>query len=257
MPADWQLPPGVSRGLWEYTHDAALARQYDAALADTPLLSWDLDFVREHLPHPQRVIDLGCGTGRLSVALALAGFQVLAVDLSDEMLAIVGEKARHANVAIDRLQANLVDLRGLADHSFDAAACLFQTLGMIAGVEARRQALEHIHRLLRPGGRFILHVHNRWFNAWTRHGRRLLARDLWETCRGRQQPGDYLMPPHQGIGPMPMHMFTRREICSLLKDVGFTIREVRPVALSTDGRLHRPWWFGWLRSYGYLIVVEK
>jgi SAM-dependent methyltransferase len=257
MPADWQLPPGVSRGLWEYLHDSALARRYDAALADTPLLTWDLAFVREHLPVPVRVIDLGCGTGRLSVALAQAGFSVVALDLSEEMLAIVGEKARQADVAIERLKANLVDLRGIADQSFDAAACLFQTLGMIAGRDSRQRALTHVHRILRPGGRFVLHVHNRWFNAWTRHGRRLIAGDLWKSALGRQESGDYLMPPHQGIAAMPMHVFTRHEICGLLRKAGFAIREVRPVALTDDGRLRQPWWFSSLRSYGYLIAAER
>ena len=33
-PADWQLPPGVNRGLWDYLHDPELARRYDASLAD-------------------------------------------------------------------------------------------------------------------------------------------------------------------------------------------------------------------------------
>ena len=86
-------------------------------------------FAREHLPQSGRIVDLGCGTGRLAIPLAQAGFGVVAVDLSDEMLAIVGEKARVAGVSVDRVKANLVDLSCFADHSFDAAACLFQTLG--------------------------------------------------------------------------------------------------------------------------------
>jgi SAM-dependent methyltransferase len=241
MVADWQLPPGVSRGLWDYVHDAAIAHHYDDALAGSFLLTRDLAFVRENLPHPGKMIDLGCGTGRLSVPLAQAGFEVVAVDLSEEMLAIVNEKARLANV------------RG----SFDFAACLFQTLGMIAGDEARRRVVHHAYRLLHPGGMFILHVHNRWFNAWTRHGRRLLLCDLWNSLLGGQQPGDYVMPPHQGIGPMPMHLFTRREVRALLVEAGFTVREIRPVAHNADGVLRCSWWFGTFRCYGYLIAAEK
>ena len=75
MPADWQLPPGVSRGLWDYLHDPAVARAYDEQLADTPLLVYDQDFVLEHCRAPGRMIDLGCGTGRLSINLAQRGFQ--------------------------------------------------------------------------------------------------------------------------------------------------------------------------------------
>lgn len=255
MVADWQLPPGVSRGLRDYVNDAAMARRYDAALADSPLVNIDIAFVLEHLTQAATIIDLGCGTGRLSIPLAQKGFKVVALDLSEEMLIIAGEKARLAHVHIDRIKANLVELTALADGSFDAAACLFQTLGMIAGADARRSVLRHVHRMLRPGGVFILHVHNRWFNAWTRHGRQLLIRDLWNSWLGRQYPGDYVMPPHQGIGTMPMHLFTRREVGLLLRDTGFAIREVCPV--SVGGRLRCSRWFSSLRCYGYLVAAEK
>lgn len=257
MVADWQLPPGVSRGLWEYVHDPAIARGYDAALADTPLLGWDVDFVREHCPTPGRLLDLGCGTGRLSVGFAQQGYRCLAVDLSEEMLAVVGDKARAASVAIDRAKINLVDLSSLADASFDYAACLFQTLGMIAGAEARQQVVAHVLRLLRRGGVFVLHAHNLWFHLGTRHGRRLLLRNLREAILGREPLGDFLMPPHQGIGPMPMHLFRRGEVARLLRGTGFEIVEVRPVPLGPSPRLSCPWWLPGLRSYGYLAAARK
>jgi SAM-dependent methyltransferase len=256
MVADWQLPPGVSRGLWEYVNDPAIARQYDASLADTPLLSWDIDFVREHCRPPGRILDLGCGTGRLSIALAREGYQCLAVDLSEEMLTIVGEGARAANVRIDCAKMNAVDLRALADGSFDYVACLFQTLGMIAGDAQRREVVRHAARILRPGGIFVLHAHNRWFHLGTRHGRRLLRRNLIRSLLGREAAGDFLMPPHQGIGPMPMHLFTRREIGRLLASGGLEVVEVRRVAVDAR-RLPLAWFFPEWRAYGYLVAACK
>ncbi len=101
-PADWQLPAGVSRGLWDYLHDAELARDYDARLADSPLLALDVRFAEEYFSSPGWLIDLGCGTGRLLVPFARRGFRVLGVDLSEEMLRVAGEKAAAAGVAIHR-----------------------------------------------------------------------------------------------------------------------------------------------------------
>ncbi len=86
-PPDWQLPPGVNRGLWDYLHDAGLARSYDAGLAGSSLFARRSRFVERHCPHPGRLIDLGCGTGRLLLAFARRGYWVLGVDLSAEMLA--------------------------------------------------------------------------------------------------------------------------------------------------------------------------
>ena len=254
---NWQLPPGVPPGLWDYLHDPAVAQNYDAQLADTPLLACDIPFVLEHCPTPGRAVDLGCGTGRLALALAQRGHQVLAVDLSAEMLKVVGEKARQAAVAIDRLQANLVELDGLTEDSFDYAACLFGTLGMIAGAEPRRRFLGHVRRLLRPGGVFVLHVHNRWFHLGTRAGRRLLVRNGWEAVRGRSALGDFVMPPHQGLASFPMHLFTQHGICRLLRRCGLEVCDVRPLSLRADGMLRAPWWFGRLRAYGFLIAARR
>ena len=257
MPADWQLPTGVSRALWDYFHDAANARNYDAALHATPLATIDQQFVLEHCKPPGRIIDLGCGTGRLAITLAQHGFHPVGVDLAPEMLKVLGEKAAALGLAIPCVCANLVQLDMFADQSFDHAACLFSTLGLVVGAEARRQVVLHAYRLLRPGGVFVLHVHNRWFNAWTAPGRKLLVKEMLGSWLGRNGSGDYEMPPHQGVGRLTMHMFTRREIVRLLHSCGFEIAEVRPLSLADDGRLAWSWWFGRLRSYGYLIAARK
>lgn len=255
MPADWQLPPGVSRALWDYFHDPAIARNYDQSLADTPLLQIDQEFVLEHCRPPGRILDLGAGTGRLAITLAKRGYRPVAVDLSIEMLKVLREKASALGLDIPCVCANLVELGGFADASFDHAASLFSTLGLIVGADARQCAVAHVHRVLKPGGVFVVHVHNRWFNLWTAHGRRLLFGDLWRSTLGQAAAGDYEMPPHQGVGPITMHLFTRREIVRQLQSVGFEMIEVRP--LRPEGRMPCAWWLGRLRAYGYLIAARK
>src|SRR5262245_22519753 len=133
--ADWQLPAGVSRGVWDAAHDAAAARRYDAELAGRPLLSPDVAFAEPHFARPGRLLDLGCGTGRLLMPLAQRGYWCLGVDLSAEMLRVAAEKARAAGVSVHLVQANAVELGCLDDAAFDQAACLFSTLGLVSGVE--------------------------------------------------------------------------------------------------------------------------
>jgi SAM-dependent methyltransferase len=256
-PANWQLPPGVTRGLWQYLHDDAIARGYDASLGDSALVMVDCHFVQHHCRAAGRLIDLGCGTGRLALPMAQRGHWVVGVDLSAPMLHVVGDKATAAAVRIERVQANLVELGGLDDEAFDYAACLFSTLGMIAGAEQRRRVLAHVHRLLRPGGVFVLHIHNRWFNFWNPQGRTWLVRDLIRAALGRPDAGDCQMPAYGDMPPLTLHLFTRREALRLLRSAGFTIRTVKPVSLLADGNLRWPRCFGWLRAYGYLIAAEK
>jgi SAM-dependent methyltransferase len=192
------------------------------------------------------------------VPLALAGWRVLGVDLSAEMLAVARDKARAAGAAVDLLRANLAELGCLASGSFDHAACLFSTLGMVVGADVRRRVVGHAFRLLRPGGRFVLHVHNRWFHLRDGPGRRWLLRDAFRRWRGRPDAGDRVMPPHQGApSGLTLHLFTRREAAGLLRGAGFRVVEVRPVGLGPAGRLRAGWCLGAWRAYGFLIAAER
>jgi SAM-dependent methyltransferase len=256
-PADWQLPPGVNRGLWDYLHSPSVARDYDASLAGSSLFSADESFVERHCPKPGRLIDLGCGTGRLLLALGRRGYRVLGVDLSAEMLLVACAKAKASGVPVDLVQANLAELDALPDGSFDYAACLFSTLGMVMGADVRRRVVSHVFRILRPGGRFVLHVHNRWFNARDPAGRRWLARSLLDSLFRKESAGDRQMPAHQGVAGLTLHLFTRREAVRLLEGAGFCVLKVQSVGLSAGAELKWPGWFAWLRAYGYLLAAER
>lgn len=254
--ADWQLPAGVDRGLWDYIQSPSVARGYDDALAGSALFATDERFVARHCPTPGRLIDLGCGTGRLLLAFARRGYQVLGVDLSAEMLSVARDKADAAGVSVELLQANLAELDAVSDDRFQYAACLFSTLGMIRGADVRRRVVSQAFRVLRPGGVLILHVHNRWFNARDPAGRRWLLRNLLAIASGREA-GDRTMPVHHGVAGLTLHQFTRREAVGMLQGAGFGIREVRPVGIRAGGNLPYPRWLPSLRAYGYLLAAQK
>jgi SAM-dependent methyltransferase len=233
----------VDRPLWDYVTSETLAQEYDHSLMNSSLFSLDLAFVHHWLPAtPGTLLDLGCGTGRLLAALP-PSWRGVGVDLSLPML----QQTRAKLPTVDLVQGNLTQLEFFAPGCFDVAACLFSTLGMIHPAEQRRRFVAGVHRLLAPGGRFLLHVHNRWFHLWTPAGR------SWLLGATR----DYVMPPHQGIAGLRLHQFTRREVLALLRQVGFRIREVRPLSLAADGRLPLPWLLPALRAYGYLIAAER
>ncbi|MCS7270972.1 MAG: methyltransferase domain-containing protein, partial [Gemmataceae bacterium] len=154
---DWQLPPGVDRGLWDYFHASDMAEQYEAQIAATPLAQLDIAWCERHFARPGRLLDLGCGTGRLCRHFALRGYECVGVDLSAAMLE-VARRLSPASAAerIHWLQANIAEPLPLPEGSFDYAACLFSTLGMVRGAAARAAVLENVRRLLRPGGTFVL-----------------------------------------------------------------------------------------------------
>jgi SAM-dependent methyltransferase len=250
----WRLPSGVTLGLWQYAHADHIADDYDDYFAENSLFEFDESVLAGHFTQPGLLVDLGCGTGRLLVPFARRGFRGLAVDLSMPMLDVVGQKAREESLSIDRVRANLTQLDCLRDGVADYAICMFSTLGMVRGRQNRRRALGHAWRLLKPGGKFVLHVHNRWYNLFDPQGRVWLMRNLWGAWwRGDQEPGDKFFD-YRGIPNMFLHVFTRGELKADLAAAGFRIVEF--IALDTQRRhaLRRPWWLGRLRANGWIVV---
>ncbi|MEZ6068697.1 MAG: methyltransferase domain-containing protein [Pirellulales bacterium] len=256
-PPLWQLPPGVTHSLWEYTQSDHIAADYDEYFAQNSLFEFDEAVLRRHFTRPGRLIDLGCGTGRLLMGFAREGFATLAVDLSQRMLEIVGEKARREQLQIDRLKTNMVALDCLRDASADYCMCMFSTLGMIRGRDNRRRVLSHVRRILKPGGLFALHVHNRWYNLFEPQARVWLVGNLVLSHIKRDvEPGDKFFD-YRGIPNMYLHVFTKHELLSDLRASGLRVREL----VSLDRHRHRPlphaWLLGRLRANGWIVVCES
>ena len=252
----WQLPPGVTRGAWDYVHAPHIAEQYDEYFLDCPLFETDEAVLRRHFQPAGVVADLGSGTGRALLPLLRAGHRGLAVDLSAHMLEIVRQKAAEEQLPVDCVQANLCQLDCLADGSVDYAMCLFSTLGMIRGRLYRRFALGHFHRIIKPGGKLVLHVHNLWYNARDPQGPFWLIRNLLTAPFTRDvEVGDKWFP-YRGLPSMFLHVFRWGELKADLHLTCFRI--VERIALDAPRRepLRYPWLLGPLRTNGWIVVCE-
>ena len=105
---------------------------------------------------PQRILDVACGTGDYSLAMARAmhpGSRITGVDISQGMLEIMNRKVLENNLE-DRITENNADAASLpfGDGSFDCASIAFG----IRNFEHREQALREILRVLKPGGRLMI-----------------------------------------------------------------------------------------------------
>ncbi len=269
----WRLPPGVSPGTYEYTRRESIARDYAQFLAHTPLVSIDLKIVLDELvplgPQTLPVIDLGCGDGRALRALIAAGFNGLGVDMSQPMLdeaqSLLSRPTERGPSdsspgamaqPLALVRANLVQLQCLVDACASHAICLFSTIGMIKQRLHRQQFMRHVARLVAPGGRFVLHVHNR-NDAW--RDRASLEAFVASWVRSFRKPDTELgdrVYSYRGLADMFLHTYSLRELKQDLRTTGWQLEKLHCLNSKSDALLDQPGLLPSLRSGGFIAVAK-
>lgn len=260
--ASWQLPPGVAPGTWDYVHSDSIAYDYDRYFTNHALFACDQRLNESWFPvvdPAQQIVvaDLGCGTARGLEPLIARGYHGLAVDLSGQMLEVVEQKRTEKQWPVRRLRANLVELEGVRDECVDHAICLFSTLGMVKTQAARQRMLAHTYRILKPGGKFVVHVHGLWTNLLFPGGLRWIASSWWQSLRDKESEIGDKYYAYRGLTRMFLHVFRRREIVRAVTHAGFKINEVVPLNGNLSGALSRAWLLQSIRASGWVICGQK
>ncbi len=147
----------MTHDLWD-AHAETFDDQPDHGLRDPAVRAAWADLLLPLLPPaPAAVVDLGCGTGSLSLLLAEAGHDVCGVDFSTAMLGHARRKA--AGLGVDFRHGDAAD-PPCPDHFYDVVLVRH----VLWAMPDRAAALARWVGLLKPGGRLIL-VEGRWFTG--------------------------------------------------------------------------------------------
>ncbi|MEN6424482.1 MAG: class I SAM-dependent methyltransferase [Phycisphaerales bacterium] len=104
------------------------------------------------------VLELMCGTGRVSVPLLDVGTDLTCVDSSAEMLEVFRGKLQDRDLTADLIEADVCDLS--LNRRFDLIFIPFHSFAEIGDPAQERKALQAIRTHLSPTGRFICTLHN-------------------------------------------------------------------------------------------------
>ncbi|MGH7243338.1 MAG: class I SAM-dependent methyltransferase [Phycisphaerales bacterium] len=185
-----------------------------------------------------RVLEIGCNTGGLSVALSGQFDHISGIDISSTAVDAARRRVESDPVLRDKLdfQVASADQRlPFPDKSFDVVL----GIAVLEHLVFIYEALDEWHRVCKPGGSLILCVPNM---AYVKH--------VMDLVRGRQPlTGSPTRDPkycrEHGWDGHHLHYFTKSSMTSLLRHVGF-----EPVAWTGDGKYakYRRWYINFVGS---------
>lgn len=198
--------------------DALAARWWDPQGPQKALHALNpprLAYVAARVPlQTAQVLDVGCGAGLLSEALALEGARVVALDLAPELLNVARLHGLESGVRVDYRQQSVESLATEMPGQFDAITCM----EMLEHVPDPAAIIVACARLLKPGGQLFVSTLNRTPAAFALAivGAEYIARLL---PKGTHQYRDFIRPS---------------ELAAWLRAAGLQLQDV-------SGLMYEPW----------------
>jgi len=141
--------------------NSLFVRAYDAFYVGGAPVGGDVAFYQRFARETVGgILELACGTGRITIALAEAGLEVTGVNISEGMLSVARRKADRRSACVQQrfslIQQDISELN--LGRRFGLAFVPARSFQHLLTIDRHRRALHAIDRHLDGGGRLILHV---------------------------------------------------------------------------------------------------
>lgn len=135
---------------------------YDRLMEDAPYDMW-MSFFSHAVDQygvgdSRNVLDIGCGTGEITTRLAMSGYEVQGIDLSEEMLMMARDKAEKLGLSIPFFQQDMRELEGFSN--IDAALIFCDSLNYLRTTEDVGTAFKRTASALKENGLLLFDVHS-------------------------------------------------------------------------------------------------
>lgn len=125
-----------------------------------PLREPKLDLIRKYVERGSRVLDIGCSTGELVIALAKDDYECYGTDLNPEMIEKGRQLADSEGVRADFQVGDMRKLKELYQEPFAVISCFGNTIVHLNTLEEIRDFFQQVYDLLQPGGSFVFQIVN-------------------------------------------------------------------------------------------------
>jgi len=147
--------------------DISLA--YDNTIDWESRLSREMPFLLSLIENTEkpRVLDMACGSGRHSIALAARGTEVIGIDASKSMIEAAKRHAENEGVVPNFIVGDMETIRTTVDGPFDLVICLGNSLALVKDIDTLKHVVKDVFNLLKDGGSFVVQVLNFEEIHWT------------------------------------------------------------------------------------------
>ncbi|MFX0113388.1 MAG: class I SAM-dependent methyltransferase [Candidatus Hodarchaeota archaeon] len=183
------------------------------------------------------ILDLCCGHGRHSLALAKHGFQMTGLDLSELHIQLAREAAAEHGLDINWLRRDMRDIPEELESSFDAIINIFGAFGYLESVEEDITVLKGVWSALKSNGKFLMETINReciirnyqprdWY--YTSNGVLVLEERNLDLATGRSHVKVHIIDEkgNKKIQQHAMRLYSLSEMASLFASAGLIIQDV-------------------------------
>ncbi|MBN2898107.1 MAG: class I SAM-dependent methyltransferase [Clostridia bacterium] len=138
---------------------SGFAKIYDAYMQAEDYDRWLMGIqalIKEYGVPTKHVLELACGSGAMSVLLAKQGYDVIGLDISEEMLMVAKDKALEERVRIGFFQQDMVNYE--LNNTFDTVLCICDGMNYVLEEEDLESVFERVHHSLTDKGLFIFDI---------------------------------------------------------------------------------------------------
>ena len=184
----------------------------------------DLGFIRDSVKTGDRVLDFGCGNGRLVGFLEGNYKKYVGVDISQKLIDIASQKYNSEKTEFVKLSSDFYTLP-FKDNCFE----IIFSIAVFHHFPSREYALEiakELRRVLKPGGKIVVTVWNLWQKQFLRFGLKNLKRSDLES---KSDWRSFYIPFKAGekVFRRYHHPFKIGELNSLMNEAGFKTRRTK------------------------------